>query len=96
MPSVGSVHALELPFVFDRVREMHERIPTELDLLGPDAPQSLADDVHRAWIAFATDGDPGWAPYDLDRRTTMRFDTEGGPVDDLAGPVERQLWEGRR
>ena len=96
MPAVGSVHALELPFAFDRVREMHERVGGDVDLLGPDAPQTLADAMHAAWVSFATSGDPGWAPYELDRRTTMRFDTESGPVDDLAGPVERQLWEGRR
>jgi para-nitrobenzyl esterase len=95
-PAIGASHALELAFTIDRVREMHDRVPAEVDLVGPDAPQSLADAMHGAWIRFATDGDPGWAPYELDRRTTMRFDTESGPVDDLAGPVERQLWEGRR
>lgn len=96
VPSVGAVHALDVPFVFDHAREMHEAVPADLDLLGPDAPQSLADAMHGAFVRFATDGDPGWTPYDLDRRVTMRFDTESAPVDDLAGPVERQLWEGRR
>ena len=43
---------------------------------------------------IATHGDPGWAPYD-DRRTTMRFDVESEPIEDLAG-AERELWDGIR
>jgi para-nitrobenzyl esterase len=95
-PLAGAAHAIDLPFVFDRLRELHEASEPAEDLLGPDAPQALADLVHGTWVRFATHGDPGWAPYELDRRTTMRFDAESGPVEDLAGPVERQLWDGRR
>lgn len=31
--------------------------------------------VMAAFVRFARTGDPGWAPYDLDRRATMVFDT---------------------
>ena len=97
VPAVGSTHAIDLGFVHDRLRDLSEAsAPSGEDLYGPDAPQALADLIHATWVRFATDGDPGWAPYDLERRTTMRFDVDSGPVDDLAGSVERELWEGRR
>ncbi len=47
--ALGAAHAVELPFVFAR---------TALPAHG------LAARVHRAWVSFARDGDPGWAPYD--------------------------------
>jgi para-nitrobenzyl esterase len=57
---------------------------------GPER-QGIADVMHRAWIAFARDGDPNhaglpaWPQYDLERRATMRFDTTCEVVDDPAG-----------
>lgn len=95
-PELMASHSIELPFVADRLRDFHELSPAAVDTHGPDAPQALADAMHGAWARFAAAGDPGWAPYDLEHRTTMRFDTQSGPVEDLAGPVERELWEGRR
>lgn len=94
-PEIMSSHSFELPFVADQLRELQATGGLG-DFIGDDAPQSLADTMHKAWTNFATNGDPGWAPYKLDARTTMRFDTESAPVDDLAGPAERELWEGRR
>ncbi|MFH9863873.1 carboxylesterase/lipase family protein [Streptomyces sp. NPDC017202] len=87
---LGATHAVELPFVFDlthlpRLRGAHA-------LLGPDKPPSgLATRVHEAWIRFASTGDPGWDPYDPERRTTMRIDTEWTQNDDPRGQ-ERQAW----
>jgi para-nitrobenzyl esterase len=87
---LGACHALEIGFVFDNLdAEWTER------LAGPNPPQSIADDMHRAWVAFARTGDPGWESYDAGRRTVMRFDSASGVVDDPdAG--ERRLWEGIR
>jgi carboxylesterase type B len=64
-------------------------------LWGTDPPQPLADTMHAAWVAFATNGDPGWPKYDLSRRATMRFDTTSEVVDDPRA-VERELWAGVR
>ncbi len=58
-------------------------------------PQQLADAMHAAWVAFAERGDPGWAKYELKRRSTMRFDTRSEVVDDPLS-TERKLWEGVR
>ncbi|MDQ6794825.1 MAG: carboxylesterase/lipase family protein [Chloroflexota bacterium] len=87
---LGACHALEVAFAFDTLRsEGAEK------LVGPNPPQALADEMHRAWVAFATTGDPGWPMYDPGRRAVMRFDVPSQVVDDPAGE-ERRLWEGIR
>ena len=72
---LGSCHALEIPFVFDNLHQ-----PGVSFFAGPNAPQSIADVMHRAWIAFARDGHPGhdglpmWPAYDRIEQATMHFD----------------------
>ena len=90
--TLGACHALEIPFVFDHLRRVEG---PDLFADGEAPPQALADTMHRAWVDFITDGDPGWAPYDLDRRPTMTFDMPSGMVDEPRGD-ERALWEGHR
>jgi para-nitrobenzyl esterase len=87
---LGACHALELPFVFDRLDD-----PSYGPLLGADPPQALADAVHGAWVSFAKTGSPGWKEYDRTSRTTMTFTGEPAPVDDPRAR-ERLLWEGVR
>src|SRR6266566_6312137 len=61
----GACHAAEIPFVFDTATR------GELRPLIGDAPSSaVADRAHRVWVDFITRGDPGWARYDVERRTT--------------------------
>lgn len=91
-PGLGAVHALEVPFVFDTARPDAALFGP---LLGDDPPQDLARAMHRAWIAFATTGDPGWPEYDVERRATMRFDTTSQLVSDPRS-WERSLWDGVR
>lgn len=85
----GACHGLELAFVFDTL----DRGPDQMlgGLLGDAPPQALADAMHRAWVAFARVGDPGWPAYNLERRATMRFDSDSGIVDDPRS-AERALW----
>lgn len=91
-PGLGAIHAIEVPFVFDTLGPDARLFGP---LLGEDPPQSLADTMHSAWIAFAASGNPGWPAYDLNRRTTMRFDVTSELVDDPRA-WERALWEGIR
>jgi len=63
---LGACHALEIGFVFDTLAAGEQ-------LSGPDAPQPLADAMHRAWIDFAAHGDPGWPRWD-ETRPVMTFD----------------------
>ncbi|OLE35283.1 MAG: carboxylesterase [Ktedonobacter sp. 13_1_20CM_3_54_15] len=87
---LGACHGLELPFVFDNLdKEGFE------GLVGSNPPQQVADAMHASWVAFATNGNPGWPQFDLKRRATMRFDTTSELVEDPL-PAERLLWEGRR
>jgi para-nitrobenzyl esterase len=61
-------------------------------MAGQTAPQHLADEMHRAWVAFGRDGSPGWAPWTPDDRAVMTFDATSelavGPRSD-----ELALWD---
>ena len=88
---LGATHALEIPFVFDNL----DRPGVDV-FLGPgERPQSLAHTMHRAWIEFVRNGDPGWPPYDPGQRATMKFDQSSGLVMD-PDRAEREAWEGLR
>jgi para-nitrobenzyl esterase len=89
----GACHALEIAFVFDTLDQRFT--PMLGPVLGTNPPQRLADTMHAAWVAFATNGDCGWPKYDLSRRATMRFDTTSEVVNDPRS-AERALWEGVR
>ncbi len=88
--TLGACHAVEIPFVFDTLRTEDAE-----SLIGTEPPQGLADTVHRAWVAFISDGDPGWDRYTTLDRATMVFNTESAIVKDPRGD-ERQLWAGIR
>ncbi|MFE3474738.1 carboxylesterase/lipase family protein [Streptomyces bacillaris] len=79
---LGACHALELGFVFDTLAH-----PDTMALTGPDAPQELADAMHRAWVDFATTGDPGWPSWDA-RRPVRFFGAKGTEgTDGTDGPA---------
>ncbi|MDP9823996.1 carboxylesterase/lipase family protein [Nocardioides massiliensis] len=83
---LGAAHAMEIPFVFDTLRAPHAA-----DLAGPQAPQTLADTMHAAWVRFARDGDPGWATYDVERPVMVFRETNSAVVEDPRGD-ERMAW----
>ncbi|HEX5406621.1 MAG TPA: carboxylesterase/lipase family protein [Pseudonocardiaceae bacterium] len=86
---LGSCHALEIGFVFDNLAD-----PGTAKMAGDNPPQSVADDMHARWVAFARDGDPGWPAYNTGSRTVMTFDSPtSGLVDDPRAD-ERALWDG--
>lgn len=90
---LGPTHAVELPFMWDTL---------DIDLCelmtGPDAPQSLARDMHGAWVSFVKSGDPNhagiehWPKHNAVSRPVMDFDTKtrliGNPASD-----EAALWD---
>ncbi|NEA68388.1 carboxylesterase family protein [Streptomyces sp. SID12488] len=82
-PGLGACHALELGFVFDT----HEA-PESAKLAGQGAPEELAEAMHRAWVRFAVDGDPGWRPWDASH--PVRVFGEGDPHT-VEGPRDREL-----
>jgi para-nitrobenzyl esterase len=69
---LGAAHTVELPFVFDIADS--EWLHGQTGLLGPDlAPQDLGADMHRAWIAVAHSGSPGWTVYAHSDDCVRRF-----------------------
>ncbi|HEY5472610.1 MAG TPA: carboxylesterase family protein, partial [Candidatus Limnocylindrales bacterium] len=83
--SLGACHALELAFVFDTLGE-------SAPMAGEAPPVHLADEMHRAWVAFGRDGAPGWRPWTPEDQAVMTFDvtselTRGPRSDELA------LWD---
>jgi para-nitrobenzyl esterase len=88
---MGAAHATEIPFVFDNLDS-----PDAAAILGPGAPQDLADRMHAAWVRFIADGDPGWAPYEPATRTTRVFGSGSDTEQSLPAPARLALWDGVR
>jgi para-nitrobenzyl esterase len=87
---LGACHALEIGFTFDTLaHEAHGA------LMGAAAPQALAEEMHRSWVRFIRDGDPGWAPYDLDHRPVQDFGQQVRLAEDPRAD-QRALWDGIR
>jgi para-nitrobenzyl esterase len=64
-----AVHCLDVPFWFDCLDA--ERV---VHLAGPQPPQSLADDLHRAALDLVVGGAPGWPEWSEPGRATRVFD----------------------
>ena len=90
-PGHGSIdpgvafHCLDIPFAWAT-----SATPDALRVAG-DAPESLTRDMHGAWLAFITQGDPGWQPY-ANSREVRCFDAISTTSTD-AYAVERLLAE---
>lgn len=68
-PAQGwSCHCLDVPFWWDCLDEKHVA-----ELAGGSPPQSLADDMHAAAVAFVRDGDPGWPAWRTEPGITRVF-----------------------
>ncbi|WP_222867917.1 carboxylesterase/lipase family protein [Microbispora triticiradicis] len=88
--ALGACHGLDVPLVFGNLSSGQPAM-----LIG-DPPSPAAEELsarfRTAWTAFAAHGDPGWPPYDAERRLTQLFDT---PSTVTAYPEEasRLLWQ---
>ncbi|MFG2123760.1 carboxylesterase/lipase family protein [Streptomyces sp. NPDC048710] len=70
---LGACHGLDVPLVFGNLGSGQPAA-----LIGEDpspAAEELSARMRTAWTAFAAQGDPGWAPYDVEQRLTQLFDT---------------------
>ncbi|MBC7978467.1 MAG: carboxylesterase/lipase family protein [Myxococcales bacterium] len=91
---LGAAHALELPFVWDRMD-----LPMATVLLGDAvaAAQPLATAMHQSWVRFIRTGDPNggglpdWPRYDTDSRPTLMLDRACAVAEDPAGEA-RAMW----
>jgi para-nitrobenzyl esterase len=88
----GSMHALELPFVFGN-------LDVAKDFVGDDPPLELAGRIQNAWVAFARTGDPNhtglpqWPAYEAQDRAVMVLDESPAVQEDPFAP-ERGIWDG--
>ncbi|AGA70120.1 carboxylesterase type B [Desulfitobacterium dichloroeliminans LMG P-21439] len=87
-------HGLEIPFVWNTLLN-----PATEKITGKDADRyRLAELMHRAWIAFAHQGDPNnttlpnWPLYDEENRATMLFNTNNEVINDPNGQ-KRLSWK---
>jgi para-nitrobenzyl esterase len=65
-------HCLDVPFAWDLLGEEHVA-----RIAGVDPPQTLADAVHGAYVAFVRDRDPGWPRWSgPDSGPVMTWDVE--------------------
>jgi para-nitrobenzyl esterase len=78
-------HSIEHAFVFDNVAVSASMVGTGAD------QQKVADAMSGAWTRFARTGNPGWAPYTPEKRTTMVFNATSRVIDDPR-PAERKLF----
>ncbi|GAA4194895.1 carboxylesterase/lipase family protein [Microbispora amethystogenes] len=88
--ALGACHGLDVPLVFGNLSSGQPAM-----LIGtPPSPaaEELSARIRTAWTAFAAHGDPGWPPYDAERRLAQVFDT---PSTVTAYPEEasRLLWQ---
>jgi para-nitrobenzyl esterase len=69
---IGAAHTTEIPLVFGTLDS-----PVGSALYG-SAPQAepVAREMSAAWRAFATDGDPRWAPYEPTQQLTRVIDVD--------------------
>jgi para-nitrobenzyl esterase len=87
----GAHHGLDVPFIFDNVGLVPEKVGAGADVAR------LASQMSAMCLAFArtgrpeTPGLPAWPTYDLTRRATMVFDAKTRLADDPRGD-ERRLF----
>ncbi|MFF9350733.1 carboxylesterase/lipase family protein [Streptomyces sp. NPDC014734] len=89
---LGACHSLDVPLAFGTPDS-----PIGRQLFGDRAaPEVLAvsRELQRAWVGFATTGDPGWAAYHPDRQLTRVLDTDSNTMP-YPEQASRRIWKGR-
>ena len=92
--ALGACHALELVFVFNNLGD-----PSAAYMCGDNAPQSVADAMHQAWVAFVKTGNPQhaglpeWPRHNTNDRPMLQFNTTSTLGHNLCAD-ELALWDG--
>lgn len=82
--AVGSMHTMELPFVFDAL-ERHSSGSELVSGIDSAVAERVTAQMHRAWIAFVRDGRPDsdaltWPAFTAASPQIMAIDADSGPV----------------
>ncbi|OHV39258.1 carboxylesterase [Pseudofrankia sp. EUN1h] len=89
---LGSCHAVDVPLTFGNLAGGMADL-----LLGVPTPAEavvLSKEIRRAWVAFATDGDPGWPEFGSAGPAGLarRFDVPTSLITDPEA-ASRSIWE---
>ena len=89
---LGACHAIDVPLVFGAYQGIGQLL---FGAEPPAAAVALGDLMREQWVAFATDGDPGWPLYSPGSRMTRIFDD---PPDVTGYPrkASLHLWDQHR
>ncbi|EOD64418.1 carboxylesterase type B [Amycolatopsis vancoresmycina DSM 44592] len=89
---LGAVHGLDLPLVFDDIRNRNWRFLFAGRTFPAERMQAVATEMFGAWVRFVATGDPGWPRYTPADRVTRLFDDVSSTVSD-PDREQRLLWD---
>ncbi|MET8996539.1 carboxylesterase family protein [Amycolatopsis sp. NPDC004169] len=89
---LGAPHGLDLPLVFDDIRNRNWRFLFAGRTFPAERMQAMATEMFGAWARFIATGDPGWPRYTTADRTTRLFDEVSTTVSD-PDREQRLLWD---
>ncbi|MFJ2867507.1 carboxylesterase/lipase family protein [Kitasatospora sp. NPDC087314] len=88
---LGACHSLDVPLAFGTLDS-----PIGRQLLGdtpsPEA-RAVSAELHRAWVAFATTGDPGWPAFQAEGQLTRVLDARPRTIR-YPEQDARRIWAG--
>ncbi|MFD4658167.1 carboxylesterase/lipase family protein [Kitasatospora sp. NPDC058444] len=87
----GACHGLDVPLAFGSLDS-----PTARHFLGDPPPAEavrVSAELRRAWVGFATTGDPGWPAYDPEGQLTRVLDARSQTVR-YPEQTSRRIWAG--
>ncbi len=79
---LGAPHGLDLPLVFDDIRNKNWRFLFAGRTFPAERMQAVATEMSAAWVRFIATGDPGWPRYTPADRVTRLFDDVSTTVSD--------------
>jgi para-nitrobenzyl esterase len=89
---LGAAHGLDLPLVFDDIRNRNWRFLFAGRTFPAERMQAVATEMFDAWVRFIATGDPGWPRYTPSDRVTHLFDDVSTTVSD-PDRAQRLLWD---
>jgi para-nitrobenzyl esterase len=89
---LGAAHGLDLPLVFDDIRNRNWRFLFAGRPFPAERMQAVATEMFDAWVRFIATGDPGWPRYTPADRVTRIFDDVSATVSD-PDREQRLLWD---
>lgn len=91
----GASHSLDVLLLLDTIDYDEVRSYATSEPNAADEARHVSRRMRADWIAFATTGDPGWAPYDVTTRSTRVHDAEP-TTQPYPEEAPRRIWHHHR